>query len=592
MMKRWTQLALMGVIVLGVAALAAAQETRPPGGTMTPVMRLGNFLEVGNDVFMKIIATGEIRYNTVENADFDHQVRDRVHSRNPDDNTTHEIESDGAYAQLQLGVDARYQKNLQLYLLFRQQTFFDGNTIDDRANCTNPGGTDVFGRAASTENPGFRAERYWIDYKFEGTPLRVRVGADLWNVDQAGIVGDDDPRFAVFGEFGDFDVMAAAVIQYESARIGLENDNDNIYYTFSAGYNLKPHRFQFDVVYMRDRFAGADLGGATRTTGNGIGFQGQKNDSVLLMASWSGQLGPIRALLQANGIAGRAHGGTAGIPAGVAPDRAYDILAGAGIAYAEADLGIVRPYAGIIIGTPDGDPTDRKLRGFSNLAWSDVGQVTGTTWFAHLDRSSAFAARDYACPARLGTPVAGSATTNGYIGPTPLRPAVPGAVTTPQNIGVNVLGTQGGGAACTHNVTNPFNQVLGATSHLGINSAYSNPGTLVIPAGLKTFPLKGHEITGWYVYRAMLHSGLLETAFAPQLGGTKIDKAMYHEVGGYWQWTLNPNFDFRLAGSAALAGDGWREVAHLADCDTSPGVSRCVGKNVALKGEARFRARF
>jgi hypothetical protein len=591
-MRRLTQLVLMGVGVLGVATLAAAQETRPPGGTMTPVMRLGNFLEVGNDVFMKIIATGEIRYNTVENNDFDNRVRDRAHSRNPDNNTLFDAEGDVMNAQLQLGVDARYQKNLQLYLLFRHHAAFDGNTIDDRANCTNPGGTDVFGRPASTENPGFRAERYWIDYKFEGTPLRVRVGADLWNVDQAGIVGDDDPRFAVFGEFGDFDVMAAAVIQYESARIGLENDNDNIYYTFSAGYNLKPHRFQLDAVYMRDRFAGADLGGATRTTGSGIGFQGQTNDSVLVMVSWSGQLGPVRALIQANGIAGRAHGGTVGIPAGVAPDRAYDILAGAGIAYVEADLGIVRPYAGIIIGTADGDPTDRKLRGFSNLAWQDVGQVTGTTWFAHLDRSPAFAHRDYACPARLGTPVAGSATTAGVVGPTPLRPAVPGAVTTPLNIGVNVLGTTGGGAECTHSVTNPFNQSLGVTSHLGISTTYSNPGTLVVPAGVKLFPLKGHEITGWYVYRAMLHSGLLETAFAPQLGGSKIDKAMYHEVGGYWQWTLNPNFDFRLAGSAAVAGDGWREVAHLADCDTSPGVSRCTSKNVALKGEARFRARF
>ena len=77
------------------------------------------------------------------------------------------------------------------------------------------------------------------------------VGADLWTLDQAGLVGDDDPRFALFGEFGNFDVTAAAVIQFESQRLGLENDNDLIYYTFSAGYNMKPHRFQFDVVYMR-----------------------------------------------------------------------------------------------------------------------------------------------------------------------------------------------------------------------------------------------------------------------------------------------------------------------------------------------------
>jgi hypothetical protein len=577
----------MGVIVLSVTTLATAQQT------VQPAMRLGNFLEVGNDVFMKIIATGEIRYNTTENNDFEHRVRDRAQSRNPDDNTTFDAEGDVMNAQLQLGLDARYQKNLQLYLLFRQHAAFEGNTIDDRANCTNPGGTDVFGRPASTENPGFRVERYWIDYKFAGTPLRMRVGADLWNVDQAGIVGDDDPRFALFGEFGNFDVMGAAVIQYESQRIGLENDNDNIYYTFSAGYNLKPHRFQFDVVYMRDRFAGADLASPrTVSPGTGIGFQGQKNDSVLLMASWSGQIGPIRALVQANGVTGRAHGGTAGLPVGVAPDRAYDILAGAGIAYAEADLGIVRPYAGIIIATADGDPTDRKLHGFSNLAWQDVGQITGVSWFAHLDKSPAFASRDYACPARLGTPVSGSATTAGYVGPTPLQPASPGAVTNPQNIGVAVLGTATGVSSCVHSVTNPFNQLLGNTSHLGISTTYSNPGTLVIPVGVKTFPLQGHEITGWYVYRGMLDSSLLEVAFAPQLQGRKIDKGIYHEVGGYWQWTLNPYFDIRLAGSAALAADGWRDVARLADCDTGPGVSNCDGKNVALRGEARFRARF
>jgi hypothetical protein len=88
-------------------------------------------------------------------------------------------------------------KNLTLYLLFEHQRVMDGNLIDDRSNSTNPGGTDVFGRAASTENPGFHTERYWIDYKFAGTPLRMRVGADLWQQDQAALVGDDDPRFAL-----------------------------------------------------------------------------------------------------------------------------------------------------------------------------------------------------------------------------------------------------------------------------------------------------------------------------------------------------------------------------------------------------------
>src|SRR5262252_6825880 len=207
-MRRLTQVALIGVVVLAVASLATAQQVPQP------VVRLGNFLEVGNDVFMHIIASADIRYRTVQNYDFDKQTPDR----SPSSTVSQEGETDLSYAELRLGAEFRYQKNLTLYLLFEHQQVFDGNLIDDRSNSTNPGGTDVFGRAPSTENPGFHVERYWIDYKFEGTPLRMRVGADLWNVDQAGLVGDDDPRLALFGEFGDFDVMGAAVIQYESQR--------------------------------------------------------------------------------------------------------------------------------------------------------------------------------------------------------------------------------------------------------------------------------------------------------------------------------------------------------------------------------------
>ena len=83
------------------------------------------------------------------------------------------------YAELRFGVDFQYQKNLTFQLLFENQSVFDGNLIDDRANTSNPGGTDVFGRAASTENPGFRVERFWTRYRFEGTPVTLFVGAEL-----------------------------------------------------------------------------------------------------------------------------------------------------------------------------------------------------------------------------------------------------------------------------------------------------------------------------------------------------------------------------------------------------------------------------
>jgi hypothetical protein len=562
------------MVILGVATLAVAQQEPQP------VVRLGNFIEVGNDVFMHIIGAADIRYKTTENYDFEGQVRDRTGSRSPTESATQEGESDLSYAELRLGVEFRYQKNLMLYLLFEHQQVFDGNLIDDRSNSTNPGGTSVFGTGASTENPGFHTERYWIDYKFAGTPLRMRVGADLWNVDQAGIVGDDDPRLALFGEFGNFDVLAAAVIQYESQRLGLENDNDLIYYTFSAGYNLKPHRFQFDVVYMRDRFGGADLANNPRPIGNPIGYQGQKQDSVLLMASWSGQAGPVRGLFQVNGVVGRGKGGTAGIPGipTTVSQRGYDILAGGAVAYAEVELGFVRPFVGAIFGTPDGDPTDRKLRGFAPASWQDVTQITGTTWFSQYDTSTNFAGRDYTCPARSqGVRTAANAQTG------------------PLAVGTAVLGGNGG-VECNHSVSNPFNQKLGNTSHLGILSTYSNPGTLVIAPGVKVNPLKGHELVGFYIYRAMLKTDLLERAFVvgidPGFTG-KIDKTQIHEFGGYWQWTLNPYFDIRLAGNAAFLGEGFKDLAQLSDCNLSvAGTQSCGGKNVALKGEARFRARF
>ena len=114
-------------------------------------------------------------------------------------------------------------------------------------------------------------------------------------------------------------------------------------------------------------------------------------------------------------------------------------------------------------------------------------------------------------------------------------------------------------------------------------------------AGLRTFPLKGHEITGWYSYRAMADNNLLEEAFAPEIQAgviRKIRKSLYHELGGFWMWTLNPHFDIRLAGSIGINGDGGRDLARLADCD--PGAARrtCQGETLALRGEARFRARF
>src|SRR5262249_8121124 len=149
---------------------------------------------------------------------------------------------------------------------------------------------------------------------------------------------------------------------------------------------------------------------------------------------------------------------------------------------------------------------------------------------------------------------------------------------------------------CWHSVIYPFNDRPGTLSHLGLATTYSNVGTLLIPVGVKLFPLKGHELTGGYTYRSMVDSTLIEIAFAPELaaqGKSRIGKGIYHEVWGYWLWRLNPNFDIRLSGSIGIAANGSKDLAELSDCNPRvAGVQPCHGDDLGLKAEARFRTRF
>src|SRR5215471_12468089 len=186
-MKCLLQIALVGVLLLAGMSIAMAQvsggEARPvssPSAGPQPVVRLGNFIEVGNDVWMHILATTDFRFQTVHNFDFEDRVRDAVASRNPIDTREQTGDFDGFWTLLRFGVDFKYQKSLTVNVTAEERLNLDGNITDARANSTNPGGTDVFGRAASTENNMLHFNRAWLDYKFIGTPLRLQVGYDLW----------------------------------------------------------------------------------------------------------------------------------------------------------------------------------------------------------------------------------------------------------------------------------------------------------------------------------------------------------------------------------------------------------------------------
>src|SRR5438093_501122 len=121
-MKRLTQIVLVCVLMLGVASLAVAQGTlQVPSGTPQPSMRFGNFIEVGNDVLMHIIATNEFLYNTTTNFDFERKVRDRVSSRNDQDTIAQGGESDVFWMRSRFGVDFRYQKSTEVQLVLEQR---------------------------------------------------------------------------------------------------------------------------------------------------------------------------------------------------------------------------------------------------------------------------------------------------------------------------------------------------------------------------------------------------------------------------------------------------------------------------------------
>jgi hypothetical protein len=526
------------------------------------VARVGNYIEVAPDVFMHIIATGDMRFRTGHNYDFENRVQDRVATREINDTSVMSQDCDCMHFQAHFGVDMRYKKELQFHLRFRHWQIQDANITDDRESDPTPGGTDKFGRDVETEGEGMNLQQAEIDYSFPGTPATLRLGWQLWYLDQAGLISDNSPRFGVFVNLEPFEAHAAAYLWRESERLGLTNDNDYWWYSFGVAYNAKPHRFQFDVAYFRDRFNGAPTGttvgvdpsppSTSGARGGLPGFQGQKQDVVMLMPSWGGSFGPISALLQGYVLFGTADSSNLAAVAG--SNRDFDVFAAGAIAYAEADIGMVAPFVGIAYGTGDGDPNDTKLKGFHWLPGiSNSSGITGTARFSHLDRSVSFGSRDFKTPAL-------AAGSNGVFG---------------------------GGGQFAHNVGQPFSERLGNRAHPGISTTLSNPGLILPFGGVKVFPVEGHEIDVIYFYRMLANTATVDVAL-----GVPVSNTLSHELNAQWEWTLNRHFDIRLAGSVVFPVGGLKDIARTSTTFPCTAANPCTGDDPLLFGEARFRARF
>jgi hypothetical protein len=309
---------------------------------------------------------------------------------------------------------------------------------------------------------------------------------------------------------------------------------------------MKPHRIQLDLAYFRDRFTGA----------SGQPSVGQSTDSVLIMPSFSTNIGIIRALVEGAFVLGSAEGNNATDCSAAAGFQRceYDIFSWGVVAYVEANLvnGMIRPFGGLIYGSGDDDPGDDDLGGFFALPQGEITLMTGTSYFDYLDVSPSVGEWGPAAPGRAA-----------------------GA----------------GGNLFRHTVGSPFSNTLGNATHAGISTAYSNPGTFLISAGARITPLKGHELIPYYLYVALTDVSTLRAALGPVTD--HIHTNMYHELGLLYTWTLNPHFDFRLSAQVLIPTSGVEDIARTVDCSPATvGFQSCEGEDVALRGEVRFRGRF
>ena len=533
MLKRYVSVGLACVLALSIAVVAGAQKVPQP------VVRLGDAIELADDVWVDFIGTADIRFQTTENTDFESDIRDRVPSRENTSTIPHGGTGDIWYMEARFGANMQYKKHLKMQILLENQMTWDGNRIDNGFDLGGDNTNFFDGRNVNCGDEGvgclqrntWNLERLWIDYAFEGTPLRFRVGADLWYTDPARVIGDDDPRAALFATFGDVEVSAMVVMQTTSLRAGLTNDNDDLYYNFGVKYTPKPWYFSLDATYFRFRFA-----------------QGQDDDTVLIRPAVAGQLGSFGFLAQPMFIWGSVDSNVAGQPD-------YDVFAYGFIGQVELKLGKINPVLAVVYGSGDDDTGDRDLQGFSPLPQGEITLTTGSPYFSMFDVAASWGARDVFPPAA-----------------------------------VNI----GSGFEFMHSVGNPWNTRTGNTLHPGVNTDYSNPGTLLIAPGVNIALAKGHELDVFYIYRRVMETETIERELLNREGvAVSVDESMTHEMGAVYSWTPNPYFDVRLTGTAVIPSEGVKDIASAQNCNNNGAPFRgCDGEDIALAGEVRIRARF
>ena len=531
MLKRHGCIGLLCALALSIAAVARAQQVPQP------VVRMGNAIELADDLWVDFIGTADIRFQFNDNTDFEGDIRDRPPTRDNTATIAHGGTSDVWWMEARFGANMQYRKHLKMQILMENQMVWDGNRIDNGfalggADTDFDDGRNINCGATGTgclQRNTWNLERLWIDYTLENTPLRFRVGADLWTTDPAGVLGDDDPRAAVFAKFGDLELSAAIVMQTSSQRIGLTNDNDNIYYTFGAQYDMKPWRFALDGAYFRFRFD-----------------QDQDVDTVMIMPSAVGNLGMISFLVQPMFIFGSAD---SNVPGG----EDYDVMAYGFIGQVELNLGRFRPLLAVVYGSGDDDPDDGDLNAFAPLPQTEITLTAGQPQFSVFTNTSTWGARDQFPPAAIN---------------------------------------MGSGFEFLHSVGNPWSDRPG-TGLGGVSTTYSNPGVLTIAPAVKIALLKGHNLNLFYLYRRVMDTEPIEAEIARLNDGivVSVDESMTHEIGGQYTWTPNPWFDLRLFGSAVVPSKGVEDIASAQICDSTTG-RRCEGEDVALYGEVRVRARF